>query len=128
LKKYHTEQRDSLLAFFAKYPDDLFTIDELKESVGGISRSALYRNITPMAEQGLIRRVQKEGGRKFYYQYIGSRDCAGHLHLHCSDCGMVLHMNDKAVEAVMAAVRTNTDFDLDKSKTILLGHCPSCRV
>lgn len=127
MQRYHTQQRKLLLAFFAKQADKQFTIDDLERSVEGVSISAIYRNINQMVEDGIVRRFQKESGRKFLYQYIGGRACAQHLHLTCSGCGAILHMDQETSEMLIEAVSKSTDFKLDQSKTMLFGYCASCK-
>ncbi len=127
MRNYQTEQRKLLLAFFAEHPDRQFTIDVLESSIQGVSRSALYRNINQMEKEGLVQRFPKEGSRKFLYQYIGSRECAGHFHLKCGTCGSIFHMDNASSEALVVAVRKGSNFNLDQSKTMLIGYCSSCK-
>lgn len=127
MKEYQTEQRRYLFSFFEKHPDQQFTIEELAHSIPGISISAVYRNVNQMVIEGSVQRFQKEQSRKFLYQYIGDTACAEHLHLKCSHCGRILHMDQKSMEVVIKTVRNNISFDIDKNKTILFGSCLSCR-
>ena len=125
--EYQTEQRKTLLAYFAENPNKQFDIDELQNSIVGISKSAIYRNINRMVEMGILRRFQSEVSKKFLYQYIGSHECNEHFHLKCSVCGTILHMDTVFSEVLMDVVGRYADFDLDTSKTLLLGHCISCK-
>lgn len=127
LEKYQTEQRKRLLAFFAAHPDEQFAIDALERSIKGVSRSAIYRNVNQMAEEGVLRRFPQEGSRKFLYQYIGSRACAEHFHLKCSACGSILHMDSEASKMLAEVINQHVDFELDQSKTLLFGCCAACK-
>lgn len=127
MKEYQTEQRKSLFSFLTRHQDRQFTIEELAQSIDGISISALYRNVNHLVKEGAIQRFQKEGSRKFSYQYIGDAACAEHIHLKCTHCGRILHMDQKSMEIVIKAVRNNISFDIDTHKTILFGSCKSCR-
>ena len=125
--RYLTEQRKILLAYFAEYPNVQFDIDDIQKSVDGISKSAIYRNISLLVAEGTIRRFQSETGRKFRYQYIGTPECNKHFHLKCSICGTILHMDAASSKVLTDIVGRYTDFDLDRNKTLLLGHCASCK-
>ena len=127
MREYETEQRRRLLSFLREHLDRHFTVEELAENISGVSLSTLYRNINQMVEEGAVRRFQEEGRRKFLYQYVGAEECSGHLHLKCNKCGRILHMNEKAVMAVMDALMDNLDFELDRGATILFGECVSCK-
>lgn len=126
MKEYQTQQRSLLLTFFAENPDIQFTIEELKKQIAGISISAVYRNINQMVAQGQVRRFQKEGSRKFCYQYIGNSACAGHLHMKCNCCGSISHLDTATEQAVQEVLRRSTRFQLDMGKTVLQGFCICC--
>ena len=125
--RYQTAQRERLTTFFEKHPNRQYTIESLEEAVRGISKSAIYRNINQMVEDGAVRRFQKEGSRKFLYQYMGDPACSNHLHLTCSDCGVVYHMDTPSSVVVSNTLTTLANFNLDTSKTMLFGHCSSCK-
>ncbi len=126
MKGYETEQRRRLFSFFLDHPDTHFTIDELSRSVEGISLSAIYRNISKMLDEGTVRRFQKDGCRKFLYQYVAGDECAGHLHLKCNSCGRILHMDQNIAQAIISAAKKNNRFEVDKAATIIYGRCISC--
>ena len=119
MREYETEQRKCLRSFFIRHLDRHFTAEELANNIDGISVSTVYRNINQMVEEGIIRRVQKNGQRKFLYQYIGKNECSEHLHLKCNGCGRILHMNNKSAISVLDAVKSNFSFEVDKTATIL---------
>ncbi|MGI5898514.1 MAG: Fur family transcriptional regulator [Christensenellales bacterium] len=127
MKGYETEQRKRLFSFFMDHPDTHFTIEELSKNIEGISLSAIYRNVSKMIDDGKVRRFQKDGCRKFLYQYIAGGECASHLHLKCNGCGLILHMEQGAAQAIIAAARKSNRFEIDKTATILYGRCTSCK-
>ncbi len=127
MKKYNTEQRKYLLDFFTEHTGQQFTIDVLEKSVKGISVSTIYRNINKMVEEGILNRFQKEGSRKFLYQYIGDSECAQHLHLKCNKCGSILHMDNIYANKIVDIINISTRFHMDKNKTIIFGHCDACK-
>ncbi len=124
---YQTEQRKYLLDFFEKNRDRQFSIDVIQNEVTAVSRSAIYRNINQMVDDGFIRRFQKEGCRKFYYQYVGNSECRAHLHLKCSACGTIFHMDLDTSNKLLEFLEHKIEFSLDINKTMLLGCCRACR-
>ena len=126
LQGYTTEQRKRLLSFFTKHLDNHFTVDALIKNIDGISPSAIYRNVNQMVDDGQLRRFQKEGQRKFLYQYIGDGECSEHIHLKCNKCDRILHITPELSAAFMSSVKNDYNFELDKSATILFGACSSC--
>lgn len=126
MKTYQTEQRKILLDYFEKNLDMLFTIEELSNEVSGISKSAIYRNVNQLVEDGLLWRFQKDGSRKFQYQYV-SNECENHLHIKCTVCGAVKHLDDDTSNLLQSKLADNDVFDLDIKKTTLLGSCKNCK-
>lgn len=127
MREYETGQRKRLFSFFSENPDRQFTIEELSKSIADISVSAVYRNVNQMVRDGTVRRFQAEGQRGFIYQYIGCGDCSKHLHLKCSRCGRIIHIEGEQANAVASSVKRTFDFEMDKMATMIIGECSSCR-
>ena len=127
MRDYETRQRKLLQDFVEKNSDKHFTIEELGKMIAGISVSALYRNVNQMVRGGTLRRFRQEGQRKLLYQYIGLGECSEHLHLKCSKCGMILHVDNDSTNSFVRELRQNLHFELDKTATILFGDCITCK-
>lgn len=125
--KYHTAQRERLSSILEESPNRQFTIEDLENSLNDVSKATIYRNVNQLVEDGVIRRFQKEGSRKFLYQYMGNPGCNEHLHIACSECGDVVHIDHAVSDSLINALKNMTDFALDTSKTILIGHCSTCK-
>ena len=126
MKEYQTQQRRRLLDFFADHSDQQFSVEDIAQSLEGISMSAIYRNIHWLTEAGAVKRFQRDGSRCFLYQYFGE-DCTKHLHLKCDKCGHILHMDSSISESLEKMLAESSHFNLDKCKTVLLGSCASCQ-
>lgn len=126
MKEYRTEQRRRLLAFLMDRRDRQFTVEEITQSVNGVSVSAIYRNVNQLVSEGSVKRFQREGSRKFLYQYLGGGDCTAHLHLKCEKCGSMFHLDAELTETLVKLVNRGCYFSLDKSRTILYGSCGAC--
>lgn len=127
MKLYHTEQREQLLAFLHAHADRAYTAEELAEQLGGSpALSTVYRLVNRLAEEGDVRRLCKDGSRRFLYQATGGAACRSHLHLQCTACGRLIHLDDDTSEA-MRQMLDSADFEVDEGKTVLLGHCRTCR-
>lgn len=130
MKKYATEQRTLLHAFFEKHRDCQYTVEEIAKHLSGnaISISAIYRNINDLVEEGLAGKFPSTGGRKFLYQYIGNETCSEHLHLKCNQCGQIFHMDDKSMEQLLLAAMKHDAFSIDRKRTVLYGSCKACGI
>ena len=128
MRIYHTQQRKILIDFLQKNREKAFTIEEIIGSIGdsGISQSTAYRLITKLCVDGIVRRSAKDTGRSFVYQYVNTEKCEGHLHMKCTGCGKVYHLDSGITSAIQNDIKSSTNFEID-SHTVLLGRCNTCK-
>lgn len=126
MKTYNTHQRKSLIDFLQNNSSKAFTIEEIISETGDISQSTAYRLMTKLVEEGLVHRTVKGNSRSFVYQYINDKTCEGHLHMKCTDCGKVYHLDSSVTEQMQNNIMTSTGFQVD-SHTVLLGKCSVCK-
>ena len=127
MKQYHTEQREQLLTFLHTHADRAYTAEELAKQLGGSpALSTVYRLLNRLAEEEAVKRLCRDGSRRFLYQATGGESCRSHLHLQCTVCGRLIHLDDDT-SAAMCRMLDSADFEVDEGKTVLLGHCRSCR-
>lgn len=132
---YQTGQKRILLAYMKAHSDQAFTIEELcegmkaeKDLTGMPGKSTVYRIMPELVEAGLVKRFVKEGSRKFLYQMVCGEHCDSHLHMKCSVCGKLYHMEDEESEALLLQVMKKHHFQIDEGKTVLFGQCEGCSV
>ena len=128
MKTYNTHQRKALIDFLQSNSEKAFTIDEIvnRMSNNEISQSTAYRLMTKLVEDGLVHRSVKGNTRSFIYQYISDKKCDGHLHMKCTGCGKVYHLDSGITAHIQNDIKNNTHFEID-SHTILLGKCDTCK-
>ncbi len=127
---YRTAQKNMLVAFLRENADNAFTVEELATALGGengVGKSTLYRLLPALVQSGEVKRFYKENSRKAVYQAVGCCHCDEHLHLKCTDCGKLLHLNDHASAAVLRNVLRDSHFAVDEKQTVLFGKCAVCR-
>lgn len=83
MAKYLTRQRKRLLEYLSEHTDEQISARQIAEDLAAdqISISAVYRNISALEEEGLLKRSVREGTREVFYQYIASEACKDSLHL-----------------------------------------------
>ena len=125
--KYSTSQRKQLLAFLREHKDETFSAAQITAYMEGVSRSAVYRNLAALEAEGQITRAIKSGSKERLYRYLGARECKDHLHLACSRCGAVMHMDHPATDTLIDSVMRDSGFAVDSAATVLYGVCGRCR-
>lgn len=129
MPEYTTTQRTLLLDFLSTHADETFCVDSICSRIGsqGVSKSAVYRNLAALEAQGKVQRLTKGGSRRAYYRYKAARECTEHLHLSCEKCGRTYHMPLPATNTLIDSVKKNTDFEIDRTETVLYGVCGECK-
>ena len=129
MQVYNTKQRKVLLDYFESRADETVSagevIAELEKS--GISRSAVYRNLSDLENDGKIRRVVKVGERGAYYQYAAHEHCKNKIHISCMKCGKTRHISSDMANMIVKKVESEDEFFIDKEETVLYGICKDCR-
>lgn len=127
MKTYNTHQRKSLIDYLQNNSEKAFTIEEIINGIGGeISQSTAYRLMTKLVEDGLVHRTVKGNSRSFIYQYISDKKCEGHLHMKCTDCGKVYHLDSNVTAQIQNNILSSTSFEID-NHTLLTGKCGMCK-
>lgn len=103
------------------------TADELAEdvraSIGTISRQAVYDSLGVLVEKNMIRRIQPAGAAAWYENRVGDN----HHHLICRRCHAVVDI-DCAV-GVRPCLEAHDDhgYEIDEAEVVYWGICPACR-
>ena len=129
MAKYQTKQRRRLLEYLSAHTDEQITARQIADALAkeSISISAVYRNLSALEEEGLLKRSVREGTREAFYQYIAARECKDSLHLSCRVCGKSIHLGEREAEQLIHGALESTGFQIDKAETILYGVCADCR-
>ena len=125
--KYLTKQRRQLIRYLEQHTDELLTAQDISQALNGISVSAVYRNLSAMEEDGLLKRSIRENSREAFYQYIAAPGCNDSLHLSCRVCGKSIHLGGPETQQLLDSTLKTTGFQIDKSETILYGICADCQ-
>ncbi|MBR0486378.1 MAG: transcriptional repressor [Treponema sp.] len=126
---YSTEQRNILLTFLQTNPDTVFSAKQIAQSLAdkNISRSAVYRNLAQLESEQKIKRVVKNGSHEAYYQFYDITACRNHIHLSCTKCGKIFHMEGNDADRLSQMLNGNEGFELNKSETVIYGLCKECK-
>ena len=134
MAEYETRQRRMLLGFLQSHPDRGFSVEELHDGLRETcpddlipGKSTLYRLIGRLVSEGAVKRFSVGHGRQFAYQIVDCAECDAHLHLKCTACGCLYHMDHAVSEQIMREVFSRSEFSLDEKETVLFGVCKDCK-
>ena len=127
MRSYDTKAKNALSDYLRTNAQKQFTAEQLAEAMSATAgKSTVYRLLTRLCEEGEIRRLPREGTRGSFYQAIPDDKCLGHLHMKCTECGLLVHLNEAESRRV-SAIALENDFTLDAKLTMLYGKCEACR-
>lgn len=120
------------MGYLSKNHDKQYTVDELYVSLinegEAVSKSSLYRLLEKLYTEGFVRKFKREGDAFAAFQYTGGRkDCEHHLHLKCSECGRLVHLECKKSVSLIEHVYKEHDFSIDNKSSVLYGTCKDCK-
>ena len=123
---YKKGRREEIIAYFKERPDGAVSLDEVCCALtgGGEGKSSIYRIVARLVDEGVLKKLTSEKSRHCKYQYLGEH-CSMHLHLKCTGCGRLIHLDKDSSERLIGTVMTLGGFSLDAS-SLLFGRCKSC--
>ena len=128
MKTSSTKNRRALLDWLGAHPTESFTTEQLCDALleDGHGKSSLYRLVSRLTEEGTIVGQSDPLTGRVRYRAQGS-ECTSHLHLQCTGCGKVIHLDHDLSGALYNQILNFADFTLDESRTLLFGVCRVCK-
>ncbi|MGB9112417.1 MAG: Fur family transcriptional regulator [Acidimicrobiales bacterium] len=106
------------------------TIGEILDALPDLPVSTAYRNLSVLAEAGIVRRVN---GTDEFGRFELAEEVSGHHHHHavCSQCGLIIDATSSPrLEAALAdtarAIAQENGFDVSDHRLELVGRCSTC--
>jgi len=126
---YMTVRRKKLWDFLCNNPDRQFTAKQIMEAIpdANISLSAIYRNLSYLEEKGLINRMAHEKSNEMCYQVVHVEGCENSIHMVCSQCGSISHMDALEADHMVGEIRIRDGFAVNRGKTMIYGTCRQCQ-
>ena len=128
---YKTKQKRLIENLISSSEDGHFTVDTLTkalEDMGeSVGRTTVYRALEKMAADGKVRKYVRSSGESACYQYISAqKECSGHFHLKCTNCGKLIHVDCGHLNELCSHIEKEHGFSVDRLKTVLYGLCEEC--
>lgn len=129
--KYHTEMRAAALEYLKEQPDMTVTAKDVLEHLTGRGINAnitsVYRYLDALVLEGAVKKYVNHKGQESAFQYIGEGGgCDRHLHLQCSHCGQIVHLDCEFMDRIADHIWATNGFSLDCKTSILYGKCFEC--
>ncbi len=123
-QRFTDQQKDLVEHIFARHShfDADHLLKDLEGAGSGISRATVYRTLTKLVDAGLLRKMEL-GARVVYEHDYGY---PRHEHLVCNLCGKMIEFQHPAIEAAIAEIAAQRQFQMAGHTLVIQGTCIEC--
>lgn len=97
-------------------------IEEVRSTIGTISRQAVYDSLSALVEAGILRRIEPAGSPARFETRVGDN----HHHVVCRTCGSLADVDCAVGDAPCLTAASDQDFVIDEAEVVYWGTCPQC--
>lgn len=130
---YQTSQRQAIIICLSENEGSTVTVADilsfLRKNGNKANRATVYRNLERLAAEGVVLRFPTSDGQGSCFQLarLDGPDCHEHLHLKCSLCGKVIHLDCDFMEKLEHHIEEKHGFSMNFGNSIIYGVCSECR-
>ncbi len=107
----------------ANHPTAEQVYEKVVEKLPNISRATVYRNLSSMADRGLLHRIGVPGGADHYDHTLET-----HYHVLCTECGALedIWLQESQADLLKLA-NEKSSFSIQNYQLVFHGMCPCCK-
>ncbi len=129
---YRTKCRTYILEYLQNHKEKRFSASDiftyLEQNGKKVDLATVYRNMEKMTENGVLLKYKTADGESSVYQYVEPHaNCMEHLHMQCSNCGKIIHLECEFMNEITNHLLKNHGFLLECKNSVLFGLCENCR-
>ncbi len=123
-----TSTRKALLAVFSEFSEPVTTdqvIQKVQEHEIPIHRATVYRDLTALVQEGLLRELAIRGSLAHYYEFADNQ----HYHFVCQHCHRISVISPLKVEKAIATFNKSLvkkGYTVSSNAFKVYGLCPNC--
>jgi len=131
-KSYRTKNKDFIMNYLEQHGDHRISAQDLYDAMIkqnlSVNMATIYRHLERLSEDGSVLRIKSNADDRNYYQYVGSHvNCEDHLHMQCSECGRMFHLECRFMDDISDHLLTHHGFQINCQKSLLVGLCAQCQ-
>lgn len=130
---YSTGKRIKILEYLKQHSDEDICVKDIeqhlkKEDKISVNASTIYRYLNKLEKEGHVLKHAGENSIKSSFQYINPEyKCHSHLHMKCSSCGRLKHLDCSFMEEFQRHINEHHHFLIECKTSMLYGICENCR-
>lgn len=128
---YNTAARSRILGFLKENKERAVNANDILKVLnnGGndVNITTVYRYLDKLTESGQVMKYIAENGTRAVYQYVeDDHHCQEHLHLQCTKCGAIVHLDCSFMDEIAEHVSLEHGFKIQCRNSIIYGVCRNC--
>ena len=128
---YNTQTRARILDYLKSQRDRTVGVNDIRCAMAGegteVNITTIYRYLDKLTSDGTVMKYVAENGTRAVYQYVGERQhCEDHLHLQCTRCGAIIHLDCHFMDEIANHVLMEHGFSIQCRNSIIYGLCEKC--
>lgn len=128
---YNTKSRKLILDYLESKIDTTVSvadiIEHLKMMGESINPTTVYRYLNKLTEEKKVLKFSEDEGNKAVYQMVRhTHSCHGHIHIQCTKCGKLLHLDCDFMDDFISHLKKEHNFSLKCESSLLYGICSEC--
>ena len=130
-QSYNTKARKYILEYLESKSDTMVSVPDivnyLKSAGENINPTTVYRYLNKLNEEKRVLKFSEGDGQKAVYQITGHKNtCDGHLHIQCTNCGKLIHLNCEYMYDLKNHLFNDHGITIKFENSILYGICREC--
>ncbi|MBK5200515.1 MAG: transcriptional repressor [Spirochaetaceae bacterium] len=129
---YNTKSKNTIIEILKTNKETALCAESILEVFNQkcqkVNITTIYRNLDKLEKEKIINKFPASDSHKALYQ-IACHDLKNeeHLHLQCSQCGKIIHLDCEYMKKFIQHIKDYHEFDLTCDKSILFGLCQVCK-
>jgi Fur family peroxide stress response transcriptional regulator len=122
----YSKQRERLLELLRSsrnHPTASGLYDRLKADFSRLSLGTVYRNLSILMEQGLVKKIDSGSAFDRY-----EADTTPHYHLICQQCGNIIDFPELHLPEINVTINRKTGFEIHHYRFDFFGICHECEI
>lgn len=128
---YTTQSRSRILEYLKSQSTRTVDVSDIRRALATdgneVNITTIYRYLDKLTSDGTVMKYVAENGTRAVYQYVGERrHCEDHLHLQCTKCGCIIHLDCRFMDEIAEHVLREHGFSIQCRNSIIYGLCEKC--
>ena len=131
---YSTSKRTKILDYIIKNSHKDVSVKEISnyldiEQNMTVNVTTIYRYLDKLEKDGKVIKHISDNGHTTLFQYVKpDNNCHDHLHMKCSKCGKIMHLDCEFMEEFKHHIYKEHKFTIEFTSSMIYGICDSCNV